>query len=103
MERIQTSSWYIITAVLKRYRKNKEEQNKNHGPYQRRIEREVKAVEDALAKLTPEEQQVIDVRYFRGYTVSYEWMTDNGYSDRQTRRICKKMVRLVGFALGEIR
>ena len=105
MKGISPDSWYIITSVLKRYRANREElDDSNHNsPYQRRLKREVKAVEDALAKLTPEEQQVIDIRYFRGYTVSYDWMKDHNYSVRQSKRICKKMIKLVGVAIGEIR
>lgn len=73
----------------------------------RRLRRETKAVDDAMAGLDDVEQAVIRRRFFehgRGHRspCPYDRMKDLGYERRQMQRIIRKVVVKVAINLGEI-
>ena len=105
--KISANRWNIIQRIIREYPDTKKEleATDQEGPYRDRLEREVEAVEEAYALLTPEEQKVIEERFWTtsDKNKSYEKIWDTGYSPRQMRRIAKKMTVLTGQKLGEIR
>lgn len=74
-------------------------------PYMKRMQREIKAVEDAYSKLREDYKKIIRIRFWsdRYKNMPYKWMTRCvSYSERQIRRVCKAFVREVGENLGEL-
>ena len=69
-----------------------------------RIEREIKAVEEAYRRFRPEHQRIIRVRFWsnRWRNKPYMWMEEEAcYSERQMKRVCSSFVIKVAEELGE--
>ena len=69
-----------------------------------RLKKEIGAVELAYNSLKPEEQKVIKIRFWsdRRRNMPYTKIDEVAYSERQMRRIVKKIILQVGIYLGEI-
>lgn len=69
-----------------------------------RLKKEIGAVERAYNSLKPEEQKVIKIRFWsdRRRNMPYTKIDEVAYSERQMRRIVKKIILQVGIYLGEI-
>lgn len=72
--------------------------------YIERLDREIKAVKAAYEKLSVEQRSVIAARYWHNTkkNTPYLKIRDIPYSERQMKRICRKMVYYTGKGLGEI-
>ncbi len=68
-----------------------------------RLKKQIDAVELAYGSLKPEEQKVMKIRFWsdRRRNMPYTKI-DVAYSERQMRRIVKKIILQVGIYLGEI-
>lgn len=73
------------------------------SPYNKRLSREVNAVEEVMHDMRPEELEVIKARYWadRWKRTPYEMIMEP-YSERQMHRIVFKFVYKIGVRLGEI-
>ena len=72
------------------------------GEYAQRIDREINAVRNAYDRLRPEEKAVIAARYWHDSKKNTAYYKINvAYSEKQMKRICKKMVIMVGKSIGE--
>lgn len=71
---------------------------------QYRLKKEIEAVELVYKNLRPEEQRVMEGRFWedKKRNTPYEKMTGVGYSVRQMRRIVKKIILQVGTYIGEV-
>lgn len=69
-----------------------------------RLKKEIGAVELAYNSLKPEEQKVIKIRFWsdRRRNMPYTKIDEVAYSERQMRRIVKKIILQVGIYLGEV-
>lgn len=69
-----------------------------------RLKKEIGAVELAYNSLKPEEQKVIKIRFWsdRRRNMPYTKIDKVAYSERQMKRIVKKIIMQVGIYLGEI-
>ncbi len=69
-----------------------------------RLKKEIGAVELAYNSLKPEEQKVIKIRFWsdRRRNMPYTKIDEVAYSERQMKRIVKKIIMQVGIYLGEI-
>ncbi len=103
---ISPNRWQIIQRILREYPDTKKELNdlREESLYSVRLNREVKAIEEALSLFTEAEKKVISERFwtYPDKNKSYEQMWELGYSARQMRRIAYKMIYQTGKRLGEI-
>ena len=69
-----------------------------------RLKKQIDAVELVYGSLKPEEQKVMKIRFWsdRRRNMPYTKIDDAAYSERQMRRIVKKIILQVGIYLGEI-
>lgn len=69
-----------------------------------RMKKEIEAVELVYNSLKPEEQKVMRARFWSDQkrNVPYMKIKDAAYSERQMKRIVKKIISKVGVYLGEI-
>ncbi len=69
-----------------------------------KLKKEIEAVELAYNSLRPEEQKVMKTRFWsdRRRNMPYTKIEDVAYSERQMKRIVKKIIQHVGVYLGEI-
>lgn len=69
-----------------------------------RLKKQIDAVELVYGSLKPEEQKVMKIRFWsdRRRNMPYIKIDDAAYSERQMRRIVKKIILQVGIYLGEI-
>jgi len=72
--------------------------------YCERIRREITAVEESYENFRPEEQAVIKERFWidPNRNTPFLKIIDTNYSERQMRRICRRMILYVGRRIGEI-
>ena len=68
------------------------------------LKKQIKAVELVYSSLKQEEQKVMENRFWsdRRRNIPYTKMDKAAYSERQMRRIVKKIILQVGIYLGEI-
>ena len=74
-------------------------------PKAKRMEREIKAVEESLSEMKVEHKRVIEERFWkeRGKKVPYkELINKTGYEERQLKRIVSKFIYSVAEKIGEI-
>lgn len=73
--------------------------------YVDKLKREIEAVEFVYNNLRPEEQKVVQERYWtnRNKNIPYLKLRESNYSERQMKRICFKVIQQVGKYLGEIK
>lgn len=104
--RISPNRWNIIQRILREYPECKKELESccEASIYRDRLIREINAVEMAFSFFSEAEQAVISERFWTDQekNKSYEQMWDTGYSPRQMRRICYRMICYTGKELGEI-
>lgn len=69
-----------------------------------RLKKQIDAVELAYGSLKPEEQKVMKIRFWSDQrrNMPYTKIDEVAYSERQMRRIVKKIILQVGIYLGEI-
>ena len=72
--------------------------------YADRLKNQIEAVELGYNNLRPEEQKVIEERFWseRGRKIPYLQIQGVNYSERQMKRIVKRIIIQVGKYLGEI-
>lgn len=77
---------------------------KMHSIYADKIKKEIEAVELVYNNLKPEEQRLMEIRYWtdRRHSIPYLQIKDVKYSERQMKRIVRKIIQRVGKYLGEI-
>ena len=77
---------------------------KMHSVYADKIKKEIEAVELVYNNLKPEEQKLMKIRYWtdRNYNVPYIKIANIAYSERQMKRIVRKIVVQIGKYLGEL-
>ena len=104
--RISPNRWNIIQRIIREYPQAKDEIKEIEGEsvYILHLKREVAAIEEALSLFSEPEQMVVRERFWSDPEKykSYEPMYDTGYSPRQMRRICYRMIILTGKRLGHI-
>lgn len=68
------------------------------------LKKQIEAVELVYSNLKPEEQKVMRIRFWsdRRRNIPYTKMDKVAYSERQMKRIVKKIIARVGIYLGEI-
>lgn len=68
------------------------------------LKKQIEAVELVYANLKPEEKKLMEKRFWsdRGRNIPYTKIKDVAYSERQMRRIVKKIILKVGIYLGEV-
>lgn len=69
-----------------------------------RLKKQIEAVEMVYGSLKPEEQKVMENRFWsdRRRNIPYTKIDKVAYSERQMKRIVKKIILQVGVYLGEI-
>ncbi len=77
---------------------------KMHSKYADRLKKEIEAVELVYNNLKPEEQKLMQIRYWtdRRRNIPYLEIKGVSYSERQMRRIIYKIIKQVGKYIGEI-
>lgn len=72
--------------------------------YVERLKKETEAIEAVYSNLRPEEQEVMETRFWsdKRKNIPYTKIQGICYSERQMRRIVKKIITRVGKNLGEI-
>ena len=72
--------------------------------YVERLKKETEAIEAVYSSLRPEEQEVMETRFWsdKRKNIPYTKIQGICYSERQMRRIVKKIITRVGKNLGEI-
>lgn len=78
---------------------------KMHSKYADKLKKEIEAVELVYNNLKPEEQKLMEVRYWtdRHRNIPYLQIKDVKYSERQMKRIVYKIIQRVGKYIGEIK
>lgn len=73
--------------------------------YADRLKTQIEAVELVYNNLKPEEQKIMKERFWtdRNRNIPYTKMQGVSYSERQMKRIVKKIIMQVGIYIGEIR
>lgn len=68
------------------------------------LKKQIEAVELVYSNLKPEEQKVMENRFWsdRRRNIPYTKIKDAAYSERQMKRIIKRIISKVGVYLGEI-
>lgn len=69
-----------------------------------KLKKQIEAVELVYTNLKPEEQKVMEKRFWSDQrrNIPYTKITDIAYSERQMKRIVKKIILKVGIYLGEV-
>ena len=77
---------------------------KMNSVYADKIKKEIEAVELVYNNIRPEEKKVMEIRFWteRDRNIPFNKMEGIAYSERQMRRITKKIIMKVGKYIGEI-
>ena len=77
---------------------------KMHSVYADKLKKEIEAIELVYSNLRLEEKKVMEMRFWseRDRNIPFNKMEGVAYSERQMRRITKKIIMKVGKYIGEI-